>query len=96
MTSFSEFTQELIRTFDEERTEERGSTSPWEETSTSAVIALEEKLSTLAIGAAITLEGGAFAALQEVPTSHQGMGRFPLLLTTTNLSKSCGNMFSYG
>ena len=42
VTSFSEFTQELIRNFDEERSEDRRPTPPWEEASTSAAIALRE------------------------------------------------------
>ena len=60
---FSEFTQELIRTFDEEISEERRPTPPWEEASTSTAIALREQPSTSAVGSAITLEGGAFEAL---------------------------------
>ena len=93
---FLEFTQGMIRTFYGEISEERNPTPPWEETSTSTVIALREQPSTPAVGAAITLEGGAFAALQEVPTSHQGMGIFPFFLIAANLSKNGGNMSLYG
>ena len=80
VTSFSEFTQELIRTFDVEGSEESRPTPPWEEASTSVVIALREQPSTPAVGVAITWKEGVLAALQEIPTSHQGMGIFPLLL----------------
>ena len=91
---FSEFTQELIKTFDGERSEENRPTSLWEEVSTSAIIALREQPSTPAVGAAMTWEEEALASIQEVLASHQGMGRFPLLLIAANISKYCGNMSS--
>ena len=96
LTSFSQFTQELIRTFDGEISEEKGSTLPREEASTSAVIALREQPSTPAVGVAITWKEGVLATLQEVLKSHQGMGRFPLLFITENISRNCGNLSSSG
>ena len=63
VTSFSEFTQGLIRTFDGERSEERRPTPPWEETCTNTVTTLGEQPSTSVVRATIKLEGGAFVEL---------------------------------
>ena len=66
VNSFSEFTKELIRTFDEEILDERRPTRPWEKASTKIAMALREKPSTPAVGLANPLKRGPLAAIEYV------------------------------
>lgn len=96
VTYFSEFTQELIRTFDEEILEERRPTRPWEEASTSALIALREKPSASTVGSAITLKIGPLATIEDVPKTHRGMHKSPCLNISENFMERVGDLFAYG
>ena len=96
VTSFYEFTQELIRTFDRGRSEENRPTPPWEGASTSAAIALREQPSTLAVGSTNILERGTLAAIEDVPKAYQGMHKFPCLNISKNYMERFGYFLAYG
>ena len=93
---FSKFTQDLIRTFDEERSEKSRPTPPWEEASNNTVIALREKPSTPAVGSTNTLKRGTLATIEDVPKAHKGMYEFPCLNISKKFMEIFGDLFSYG
>jgi len=90
VSSFAEFSQGLITTFDEERTKEERLTSPWEDDCTNAATALEDQPSISIEEEAIALEGKSIAATQIHPKTHQGMAEIPLFILANHL-KNCGN-----
>lgn len=82
----------MIKSFDSRRLEKEESSPPLEEYCTSDVSIIEEKPSTLAVGASNTLEGGNIASIQYVPKTHRGMHEFRFSNISENLMESLGNL----
>ena len=77
VSTFPDFTHQVIRRFDSRRPEEEEFSSPLEETFTSVVIFMRGKSSIAAVGSANTFKGGTLAVIQDVPKAHKGMHKFP-------------------
>lgn len=90
VSSFTEFSQRLIQTFDGERTKEEKFIPPGEEDCTNDVTTLEEQPSTSMDEAAIALEETTTETTQEDPKVHQFMSEVPLFISANNL-RECGN-----
>ena len=89
VTTFAEFTQRLIKIFDEKKSKGEEPSSPLKETCTSADTTMEDQPSSSKVGGTNTLKEGTLSALQYVPKFHQGMPKFPFPIVSENLMEVC-------